>query len=85
MRDDFFLAGEFQNLADLNDQFDDWREGISNVRCHGTTRRVVAEALAEEQPKLLSLPGPFDAVLSLERREERRLLHFTAQLVEVES
>ena len=71
VRDDFFLAGAFQNLEDLNGQFDDWREGIANVRCHGTTRRVVAEAFAEEQPTLLPLPGPFDAVLSLERRISR--------------
>ena len=69
VRDDFFLAGEFRNLDDLNRQFAHWRETVSNPRCHGTTRRIVADAFAEEQPLLKSLPGvPFNAVLSLERR-----------------
>jgi transposase len=69
VRDDFFLAGEFRNLADMNRQFTDWRTTVANARCHGTTRRVVADAFAEEQPHLKPLPAvPFNAVLSLERR-----------------
>jgi len=69
VRDDFFLAGEFQNLDDLNRQFASWRDTIANPRCHGTTRRIVADAFAEEQAHLKPLPGvPFNAVLSLERR-----------------
>ena len=69
IRDDFFLGGCFANLEDLNAQFAEWRHGVANARCHGTTRRVVSEAFAEEQPKLLPLPRvPFKAVLSLQRR-----------------
>ena len=71
VRDDFFLAGQFQNLDDLNRQFDQWRATVANGRCHGTTRRVVDQAFAEEQHQLQPLPRPFDAVLSLERRISR--------------
>ena len=39
---------------------------------HATTRRVVAEQFAEEQPSLRPLPaGPFQATLRLERRITR--------------
>ena len=69
IRDDFFLAARFANLQDLNAQLAAWRCSVSNVRCHGTTRRVISEAFAEEQPQLQPLPnGPFNAVLSLQRR-----------------
>lgn len=69
VRDDFFLAGEFRNLEDLNGQYAGWRQEVANERCHGTTRRIVAEAFAEEQPYLQPLPAlPFNAVLSLARR-----------------
>lgn len=69
IRDDFFLGGCFANLEDLNAQFTEWRAGVANVRCHGTTRRFIDEAFAEERPQLLPLPRtPFNAVLSLQRR-----------------
>ncbi len=69
VRDDFFLAGEFADLDDLNRQFASWRSTVANARCHGTTRRIVAAAFAEEHPHLQPLPSlPFSAVLSLERR-----------------
>ncbi len=72
VREDFFLAGEFRNLADLNAQFHQWRHEIANVRCHGTTRRIVKEAFEEDQTALQALPGtPFNAVLSVERRISR--------------
>lgn len=72
VRDDFFLAGEFQNLTDLNRQFANWRERVANARCHGTTRRIVAQAFADEQAHLKALPEvPFQAVLALERRISR--------------
>jgi len=72
VREDFFLAREFQNLEDLNAQFTQWRQGTANVRCHGTTRRIVAEAFEEEQVVLKPLPEtPFNAVLSIERRISR--------------
>ncbi len=69
IRQDFFLARTFRNLDDLNGQLDDWLATVANVRLHGTTQRIVAEAFAAEQLELQSLPAvPFDALLKLERR-----------------
>jgi hypothetical protein len=69
IREDFFLARSFCNLDDLNAQLVDWLDTVANVRVHGTTQRVVAEAFAAEQPELQTLPDHgFDAVLKLERR-----------------
>jgi transposase len=69
VREDFFLARAFRDLNDLNAQLDDWLATVANLRLHGTTHRVVAEAFAEEQPTLRPLPAlPFRAVLRLERR-----------------
>jgi hypothetical protein len=56
-------------MADLNAQLNSWRADIANVRIHGTTRRVISEAFAEEQRMLRPLPGQrFSDVLKLERR-----------------
>ena len=72
VREDFFLARSFRNLDDLNAQLRQWLDGVANVRVHATTRRVVAEHFAEEQPSLGPLPaGPFQATLRLERRITR--------------
>ena len=69
IRQDFFLARTFRNLDDLNGQLDDWLATVANVRVHGTTQKIVAEAFAAEQTELQALPAtPFDAVLKLERR-----------------
>jgi transposase len=69
IRQDFFLARSFRNLEDLNAQLVEWLSTVANVRLHGTTQRVVAEAFAAEQPDLQGLPAtPFDALLKLERR-----------------
>jgi transposase len=69
IRQDFFLARNFRNLDDLNTQLGDWLASIANVRVHGTTQKVVAEAFAAEKPELQALPSaPFDALLKLERR-----------------
>jgi transposase len=69
IRQDFFLARVFRNLNDLNAQLDDWLATVANVRLHGTTQRIVAEAFAAEQTELQSLPAvPFDELLRLERR-----------------
>ena len=69
VREDFFLGSSFRNLADLNAQLGQWLDKVANVRTHATTRRVVGEHFAEEQPSLQKLPaGPFQAVLRLERR-----------------
>ncbi len=69
IREDFFLARTFRDMDGLNTQFADWLATVANARCHGTTRRVVAEAFAEEQQQLGPFPAiPFNAVLSLQRR-----------------
>jgi transposase len=69
IREDFFLGRNFRNLDDLNAQLIDWLDTVANVRVHGTTQRVVAEAFAAEQGELQTLPEQrFDAVLKLERR-----------------
>ena len=69
IRQDFFLGRRFRNLDDLNSQLTEWLDTAANVRVHGTTQRIVAEAFTAEQPELQSLPEHrFDAVLKLERR-----------------
>ncbi len=69
IRQDFFVGRSFRNLEDLNAQLIDWLETVANIRVHGTTQRIVAEAFAAEQPELQTLPEHrFDAVLRLERR-----------------
>jgi len=69
IREDFFLARSFRNLADLNEQLRRWLDDGANSRRHATTRRIVNEAFAEEKPYLKPLPlAPFRAVLRLERR-----------------
>jgi transposase len=68
IRQDFFLARSFRNLEDLNAQLADWLATVANVRLHGTTGRIVAEAFAAEQAELQALPAvPFDELLKLER------------------
>lgn len=72
IREDFFLARTFRDLDDLNAQFDDWRTTVANARIHATTRRVVEEHFAEEQPALTTHPAmPYSAVLTIERRVSR--------------
>ena len=69
IREDFFLAGAFKNLDDLNLQLRHWLDTIANPRRHATTHRIVNEAFAEEKPALLPLPlAPYRTVLKLERR-----------------
>ena len=69
IREDFFLGRSFRDRDDLNAPLRDWLDTVANVRVHGTTQRVVAEAFAAEQPELQTLPAHrFDAVLKLERR-----------------
>src|SRR6266436_8009995 len=69
IRQDFFLGRSFRNLDDLNAQLIDWLDTVANIRLHGTTQRIVAEAFVAEQPELQALPEHrFDAVLKLERR-----------------
>lgn len=69
IRQDFFLARRFQNLADLNRQLRVWLDTVANARVHGTTHRVVSQHFAEERPTLQALPAAaFNGVIRLERR-----------------
>jgi transposase len=69
IRQDFFLGRSFRNLDDLNAQLAGWLDKVANLRVHGTTQRVVAEAFIAEKPELQALPAHcFDAVLKLDRR-----------------
>jgi hypothetical protein len=69
IRQDFFVGRRFRNLEDLNAQLIELLDTVANVRVHGTTQQVIAEAFATEQPELQTLPEHrFDAVLKLERR-----------------
>ena len=69
VRQDFFLAGRFDDLEDLNRQFDCWRHQVANQRTHATTGQGVHDAFETERPALQPLPaGPFPDVLSIERR-----------------
>ena len=60
-----FAARPFRDLDDLNAQFRRWRDDVAHQRRHPDLRdRTVAEVLAEEQPRLLSLPAhPFETDL----------------------
>lgn len=61
-----FLARSFE---DMNRQLRHWLDTFANVRCHGTTGRVVTGHSRQEQPQLqLLLVGRFDAVLRIEQR-----------------
>lgn len=72
VRQDFFLGTAFDDMDHLNARLDAWREGVAHARAHGTTGRIITEALAHEQPLLGKLPhGEFGDVLSLERRVTR--------------
>jgi hypothetical protein len=69
IREDFFLAGQFRNLEDLNLQLRQWIGSVANPRVHATTGRIVNEAFAEERQALTPLPlVPYRAVLRLDRR-----------------
>ena len=53
-----FLAGRsFASWDDLNQQCRQWLDSVANVRVHGTTRRRIDEAFAEERPCLITLPA----------------------------
>jgi hypothetical protein len=62
LRHAFFAARTFVDVDDLNAQFRRWRDDVAHRRPHPEHRdRTVAEVLADEQPRLLSLPAhPFD-------------------------
>ena len=59
VREAFFLARSFRNLEDLNAQLRDWLDTVANVRVHGTTQKIVAEAFrggTRRAPEAAGLP-----------------------------
>jgi len=67
VRDSFWAGRSFRTLAECNRQALLWRDQVAHQRpWPGDDRRTVAEALAEEQPRLLPLPAhPFATDLIL--------------------
>lgn len=61
IRDNFFAARTFTDLADLNAQADIWVSGQADDRlCPQDRALTVRQAFAQEQPRLLALPAnPF--------------------------
>lgn len=68
VRDAFFAARSFRDLADLNAQADAWCKGPAADRlCPPERTRTVRDVFEEERPRLLSLPdNPFPAEERLE-------------------
>jgi transposase len=52
----FWPARRFRDLAELDEQYVDWRDRVCNVRTHATGRFPVGERLAEERHALRPLP-----------------------------
>jgi transposase len=62
LEEDFLRARAFASWDDLRRQLREWLDTVANVRVHGTTRRRVDAAYAEEQPCLIALPAvPYPA------------------------
>jgi transposase len=63
IRESFFAAREFTDVADLNAQAQQWCEGVAAERpCPGDRSQRVREVFAAEKPYLLALPdNPFPA------------------------
>ena len=57
LEEDFLRGRTFASRDDLRAQVRQWLDTVANVRVHGTTRRRVDEAYAEEQPCLIALPA----------------------------
>jgi transposase len=68
IRDSFFAARKFCDLADLNAQALDWCVGRAASRpCPEDKTRKVHEVFAEERPRLLALPeAPFETTERVE-------------------
>jgi transposase len=56
LKSGFWPARRIASLADLDEQYRDWRDGVCNRRLHATGRFPVHERLAEERQALRPLP-----------------------------
>jgi hypothetical protein len=69
LKSGFWPARRIVSLADLDQQYADWRDRVCNRRLHATGRFPVAERLAEERQVLRPLPpAPFDFSYARESR-----------------
>ena len=57
VRGNLWPSLRFTDDADLNRQAVEWCTTVANRRLHGTTHRVPAEMLADEQPHLGKFAG----------------------------
>lgn len=75
IRESFFAARPFSTLEDLNRQALEWRDREAHRRpWPGGDHRTVAEAFAEEQPRLLPLPAHrFDSDLLIPIRSGKTI------------
>jgi transposase len=70
LEEDFLRARTFASWDDLRAQVRQWLDTVANVRVHGTTRRRIDEAYAEERPCLIARPAvPYPGA-----REETRVV-----------
>ena len=61
LKSGFWPARRFGSLAELDDQYANWRDGVCNRRLHATGRFPVAERLEQERAALRPLlPARFD-------------------------
>jgi transposase len=70
LEEDFLRGRTFASWDDLDRQVREWLDTVANVRLHGTTRRRVDEAYAEEKPCLIALPA---VAFPAERLETRKV------------
>ena len=69
LKSGFWPARRIASLADLDEQYADWRDRVCNRRMHSTGRFLVHERLAEERAALRSLPPTrFDYAYARESR-----------------
>jgi hypothetical protein len=75
LEEDFLRARTFASWDDLRAQVRQWLDTVANVRVHGTTRRRIDEAYAEERPCLIARPAvPYPGAREETRVEPGRLV-----------
>jgi transposase len=57
LKGNFWAGRRFTGLADVQGQFDRWRDEVANVRLHATLHEQPAARLAADRAALLPLPG----------------------------
>jgi len=79
LRGNFLCGRNATSVPDIREQIRIWTAEVANQRVHGTTHRLIAEALAEEQPYLQPMgsrpPYPLPEEM-LENRKVARDTHF---------